>query len=76
MQLKTTTTTTILQQLYRSTCVSQHLKIKTGGFCWCKVLLPARLAGSNQHIQIKEKTDAGVLLNYVIYLMNIIKIKY
>jgi len=27
--------------VYRSTCVSQHLQLRTGGFCWCKVLLPA-----------------------------------
>ena len=36
-----TTTTTILQPLYRSTCVSRHLQSRTGGFCRCKVLLPA-----------------------------------
>jgi len=22
-------------------CISQHLQLRTGGFCWCKVLLPA-----------------------------------
>ena len=27
--------------VYRSTCVSQHLQLRTGGFCWCEVLLPA-----------------------------------
>jgi len=26
---------------YRSTCVSRHLQLRTGGFCWCKVLPPA-----------------------------------
>ena len=30
------TTTTVLQQLYRSACISRH-----GEFCWCRVLLPA-----------------------------------
>ena len=35
--------TTILQPLYRSTCVRRHLQLTAGGFCWCKVLLPACL---------------------------------
>ena len=30
-----------LQPLYRLTCVSRHFRLRTGGFCWCKVLLPA-----------------------------------
>jgi len=25
---------------YRSICVGRHLQLRTGGFCWCKVLLP------------------------------------
>ena len=33
--------TTVLRKLYRSTCVSWHLQLRTGGFCWCRVLLPA-----------------------------------
>ena len=28
-----------LQPLYRSTYVSSHLQLRTGGFCWWKVLL-------------------------------------
>ena len=36
-----TTTTTVLQVLYRSTCISWHFQLRTGGFCWCEVLLPA-----------------------------------
>ena len=36
-----TSTTTILQPLYRSTCISRHLQSRTGGFCWCQVLLSA-----------------------------------
>jgi len=38
----TTTTTTIPQPLctYRSTCVNRYLQLRTGGFCWCKILLP------------------------------------
>jgi len=50
----TTTTTTVLWPLYRSTCVSWHVQLRTGGFCWCKVLLP--LADGNQRIRIREKT--------------------
>ena len=41
ISVSTTTTTIVLQPLYRSTCLSQHLQLRTGGFCWCKVLLPA-----------------------------------
>ena len=37
----TTTTTTVLRPLYRSTCVSRHIQLRTGAFCWCTVLLPA-----------------------------------
>ena len=29
---------TVLRPLYRSTCISRHLQLRTGGFCWCKVL--------------------------------------
>ena len=39
--IATTTKTTILRPLYRSTCISRHFQLRTGGFCWCKVLLPA-----------------------------------
>ena len=45
--------TTVLRPLYRSTCVSQHLQLRTGGFC---CLCPHALADGNQHIQIREKT--------------------
>ena len=34
--------TTILRPLYRTTFLSQHPLLRNGGFCWCKVLLPAR----------------------------------
>jgi len=30
----------ILPALYRTTSVSRLLQLRTGGFCWCKVLLP------------------------------------
>jgi len=33
--------TTVSRPLYRSACVSRHLQLRTGGFCWCKVLLSA-----------------------------------
>jgi len=32
--------------LYRSTCVSRYLQLRSGGFCWCKVLLPLPRATS------------------------------
>jgi len=39
---RTTTTTTVLRPLHSSNCISRHLQLTTGGFCWCsKVLLPA-----------------------------------
>ena len=40
----TTTITTILWPLYRSTYISRHLQLGTGGFCWCKVLHAHMLA--------------------------------
>ena len=51
-----TTITTILRPLYRSTCVSRHIQLRTRGFCWCKVLLPHTLADGNQHMWIREET--------------------
>ena len=30
-----------LYLLYRSTCISHHLQLRTGRFCWCKLLLPS-----------------------------------
>jgi len=33
--------TTVLRPLYRTTCVSKYLRLRTGEFCWSKVLLPA-----------------------------------
>ena len=33
--------TTVLRPLYRSACSSWHLQLRSGGFCWCNVLLPA-----------------------------------
>jgi len=35
------TQTTVLWPLCRSTCVIWHHYLRTGGFCWSKVLLPA-----------------------------------
>ena len=40
LHLKCNKLTTILQSLYRSTCVSRHLRLKTGEFCCSNVLLP------------------------------------
>jgi len=60
----------VLQPLYRSTCLSQHLHIRIGGFCWCKVLLPTCSADGNQHIHIREKTleFSSTLSLYLIYM--------
>ena len=33
--------TTVLRPLYRTTCIGRHRQLRTGGFCWSKVLLPA-----------------------------------
>ena len=64
------TTTTILRPLYRSTCISQHLQLRSGGFCWCKVLLPACPCWQ-QPVHSDYGEDAGVLLNSVIYTTSI-----
>ena len=31
----------VLTVVYRSTCISWHLQLRTGEFCWCKVFLLA-----------------------------------
>jgi len=52
--------------LYRSACIGQNL-LTTGGFCWCKVLLPACLADSNQLVQIREKMlESATLSPYLL----------
>ena len=48
-------TTTFLWLLYRSTCISGHVQLRTGGFCWYRVYCPHALLTSNQHIRIMEK---------------------
>ena len=67
MQSATTMTTiTILWPLYRSTCVSRHLRLRTGWFYWCKVLLPACPCWwQTAHSDYAE--DAGVLLKYYLH---------
>jgi len=42
-QASTIIITTVLRPLYRSTCVSRYLLLRTRGFCWCKVLTPTSL---------------------------------
>jgi len=42
-QAPTIIITTVLRPLYRSTCVSRYLLLRTRGFCWCKVLPPTSL---------------------------------
>ena len=54
--LTSTTTTTILRPLYRTTYISRHPQLRTGGFCWSKVLLPTCPCWRQLRIQIREKT--------------------
>ena len=53
---------TVLLPLYRPTCVSRHVQLRTEGFCRCNVLLPACPCWRRpEHSDWQE--DAGVLLN-------------
>ena len=53
-----------------STCISRHLKLRTGGFCWCKVLLPMCPCWQ-QPVHSDKGEDAGTLLNRVIYTVSV-----
>jgi len=53
--------------VYRAACISWHLQLRTGVFCWHKVLLPAWQQPA--HFDLGE--DAGVLLNSFIYTVSI-----
>ena len=64
------TTAVVLRPLCRSTCVSRHLQLRTGGFCCCKVVLPMCPCDSNQHIRIREKA-LEFSLSSVIYSVSI-----
>jgi len=47
----------VLRPLHRPTCVSRHLQLWTGGFCWAaKFYCPHALRGGNQRIRIRAKT--------------------
>ena len=50
--LTSDTTTILLLPFY----VSRHPELRTGGFRWSKVLLPACLADANQRIRIRNNT--------------------
>jgi len=50
--------------------VSQHPQLRTGGFCWCKGLLPTCLCWW-QPVHLDSEEDAGVLLNSVIYIVSV-----
>ena len=52
------------------TCVSQHLQLRTRGFCWCKVLL-STCPCWRQPAHLDWVEDAGVLLNSVNYTVSI-----
>ena len=68
LRLTTATTTTVLRPLYGSTCVSRYLQLRTGVFCWCRVLLPACPCWW-QPAHSDQGKDAGVLVNSVIYTL-------
>ena len=55
----------VLWRLYRSTCISWHLQLRTGWFCWCKILLLVCI----YWWQAAHSEDAGVFLNRVIYIV-------
>ena len=40
-----TTTITVSQPLHRSACVSPHFQLRTGGVCWCKLLMATSTFG-------------------------------
>jgi len=46
----------VLWPLYRSTCVSQHLQLRSGRFVGTKFYCPHALADGNQSMWIREKT--------------------
>ena len=60
----TTTTTTALRSLYRQTCVSRHLQLRTRGFYRCNVLLSACPCW-RQPAHSDSEEDAGFLFNMV-----------
>jgi len=66
----TATTTTVLRPLYRSTCISHYLQLRTGRFCWRKILLSACPCWW-QPAQSDYGEDAGVL-NSAIYTCTVV----
>ena len=58
-----TITTTVLRPIYRTTCVSQHLQLRTGGFCLCKVLLPTCLCWRQlAHSDLGEDAEFSLMV--------------
>ena len=53
---KTKKTTAVLRPLYRSTCISWHLQLRTGKILLVQFYCPHALADGNQCIWIREKT--------------------
>ena len=62
----------ILWPLYRSTCVSRHTQLRTGGFCWSKVLLPTCPCWQ-QLVHFNYGADARVLLNRVTCTISVLQ---
>ena len=53
------------------TGVSQHLQLRTGGFCWYKVLLPVYPCWW-QPVHSDQGEDAAVLVNIVTYTVSLL----
>jgi len=50
--------TTILWQSWRTTCVSRQPQLRTGGFCWSKVVLPVCPGWWHLPLLLRKKTDS------------------
>ena len=68
---KTITTNNILHPLHRSTCVSWHPSLRTGGFCWSKLFVACMsLLSVTSAFGIGK--DARVLLKNITYTASIL----
>jgi len=64
-----TATTTTFRSLHTSACVSRHRQSRTGGFCRCKVLLPA--CPCWRQPAHSDWWEDAVMLNSVIYTLSV-----
>jgi len=78
IHITNTTTITVLRPIYRSTCISRHLQLKTGGSAGAKFYCPHALDDGTQHIWIREKklefsTVSTTLSLYLIHITNTVR---